>query len=44
MDHSSNYWALFFEMNERFYTELPEKGFEFPFPQMDVHIQNQAQS
>lgn len=42
--HSSNYWALFFEMNERFYTELPEKGFEFPFPQMDVHIQNQAQS
>lgn len=41
--HSSNYWALFFEMNERFYTELPEKGFEFPFPQMDVHIQNPAQ-
>lgn len=42
--HSSNYWALFFEMNERFYTELPEKGFEFPFPQMDVHIQNPARS
>lgn len=38
--HSSNYWNLFFEMNERFYKELPEKGFEFPFPQLDVHLQN----
>ena len=36
--HSSNYWDLFFEMNRRFYTELPAKGFEFPFPQMDVHL------
>ena len=25
-------------MNERFYKELPEQGFEFPFPQMDVHL------
>lgn len=36
--HTSNYWNLYFEMNERFYQELPGKGFEFPFPQMDVHI------
>lgn len=36
--HSSNYWPLFFDMNERFYRELPEAGFEFPFPQMDVHV------
>ena len=36
--HSSNYWPLFFEMNERFYKELPEKGFSFPFPQLDVHL------
>lgn len=36
--HASNYWPLYFEMNERFYKELPEKGFEFPFPQMDLHI------
>lgn len=35
---ASNYWPLFFEMNERFYKELPERGFSFPFPQMDVHI------
>lgn len=36
--HSDNFWPLYFEMNERFYKELPEQGFEFPFPQMDVHL------
>lgn len=36
--HQSNYWDLFFTMNERFYKELPENGFEFPFPQLDVHL------
>jgi small conductance mechanosensitive channel len=35
---SSDYWGLYFDMNRRFYTELPQKGFAFPFPQMDVHI------
>lgn len=35
---SPNYWGVYFEMNKRFYTELPKHGFEFPFPQMDVHI------
>jgi len=39
--HSSNYWPLFFEMNERFFTELPQHGFSFPFPQLDVHIDRQ---
>ncbi len=37
--HTSNYWNLYFEMNERFYSELPEAGFDFPFPQLDVHLQ-----
>ena len=40
--HSSNYWGLYFEMNERFYKELPERGFSFPFPQMDVHISDDS--
>lgn len=35
---SGDYWTLFFRMNERFYNELPEKGFSFPFPQLDVHL------
>ena len=42
--HNSNYWDLYFEMNERFYKELPEHGLEFPFPQLDVHIQDVPQS
>lgn len=36
--HSADYWTVFFKMNQRFYKELPERGFNFPFPQMDVHI------
>ena len=36
--HNSNYWPLFFDMNERFYMELPQNGFGFPFPQLDVHL------
>lgn len=36
--HNTNYWDLYFEMNQRFYQELPQNGFEFPFPQLDVHI------
>lgn len=35
---SVNYWPLYFTMNERFYTELPKYGFDFPFPQLDVHF------
>ena len=35
---NSDYWAVYYEMNERMYKELPAKGINFPFPQMDVHI------
>ena len=35
---SDSYWGVFYDMNERFYKELPEKGFSFPFPQLDVHV------
>lgn len=41
---AKDYWGLYFEMNQRFYTELPEKGFSFPFPQLDVHIADMPQS
>ena len=33
------YWGVFYDLNERFYKELPPKGINFPFPQMDVHLQ-----
>lgn len=37
---SDYYWGLYFDMNERFYNELPKHGLNFPFPQMDVHLKN----
>lgn len=41
---SANYWSLYFDMNARFYTELPKRGFSFPFPQLDVHFDNPGAS
>ncbi len=36
--HSSDYWDLYFDLYDRFYTELPDKDVNFPFPQLDVHL------
>lgn len=36
--HKKDYWSLFFDMNAKLFTELPKRGFSFPFPQMDVHL------
>lgn len=33
-----DYWPVFFEMNERVYTEFDQNGLTIPFPQMDVHV------
>ncbi len=35
---NGDYWGVFFDMNERMYKELPSKGINFPFPQLDVNI------
>ena len=35
---NTDYWPLYFEMNEWMYNELPKHGAHFPFPQLDVHI------
>lgn len=35
------YWDVFFQYNERFYTELPEAGFHFAYPHLDVHVAQQ---
>lgn len=39
---TSEFAAVFSYFNERFYNELPKAGISFPFPQLDVHIQNTA--
>lgn len=35
---NADYWPLYYEMNEKMYKELPSKGINFPYPQMDVHV------
>ncbi|MBQ5690113.1 MAG: mechanosensitive ion channel [Alistipes sp.] len=36
--NNDDYWSLFFDINERLYKELPSKGINFPFPQLDVNV------
>ena len=33
-----DYWDVYYEYTEKFYNELPKHGINFPFPQMDVHL------
>ena len=37
---TDDYWMLYFDINERMYKELPSKGINFPFPQLDVNLKN----
>ncbi|MEZ7506426.1 mechanosensitive ion channel family protein [Flavobacterium sp. Arc2] len=37
---SPNYWGVFFDMNEKVYTKFPDYDLNIPFPQIDVHVQN----
>jgi len=36
--NAADYWAVFFEMNEKVYKTFAKEGLNIPFPQMDVHI------
>lgn len=33
-----DYWDIYFDLNEKVYRIFPERGLNFPFPQMDVHL------
>jgi small conductance mechanosensitive channel len=35
-----DYWGVFYDMNEKVYTRFGDYKLNIPFPQMDVHIQN----
>lgn len=39
---SSDYWPVHFDITERVKLRFDEEGISFPFPQQDVHIQNNA--
>lgn len=36
--NASDYWGVFFAMNENVYKEFNKVGLNIPFPQMDVHL------
>ncbi|PTN04819.1 mechanosensitive ion channel family protein [Mangrovibacterium marinum] len=36
---SSDYWGVFFDMNEKVYKEFDKHGLHIPFPQLDVHLE-----
>ncbi len=36
--NASDYWPVFFDMNEKVYKTFAGKGLNIPFPQMDVHL------
>lgn len=38
--NSEDYWSVCYDMNERIYKELPLKGIQFPYPKLDVIINN----
>jgi small conductance mechanosensitive channel len=37
--NSSDYWSVYFDLNEKIKLAFDENGISIPFPQMDVHIE-----
>lgn len=37
---TEDYWDVYYDYNARFYKELPPRGINFPFPQIDVWFRN----
>ena len=37
---STDYWDVYFDMEKRFYTELPQCGFEFAYPHVTINKEN----
>ncbi len=37
---TEDYWDVLYAINEQIYTQLPQNGINFPFPQLDVHIKH----
>lgn len=37
---AEDYWAIYFDMNEKVYNTFAKEELNIPFPQMDVHVHN----
>jgi len=40
--NSTDYWGVFFAMNENIYNTFNSEGLNIPYPQMDVHLHKNA--
>ncbi len=38
--NGADYWAVFFDMNEKVYKTFSSEGLNIPFPQLDVHMRH----
>lgn len=38
--NTTNYWPVYFAMNEKVYKTFSAEGLNIPFPQMDVHVKS----
>ncbi|MFI3328343.1 MAG: mechanosensitive ion channel family protein [Rikenellaceae bacterium] len=38
---SRDYWVVLYDVYEKIYKRLPERGLRFPFPQLDLHVKEQ---
>ncbi len=38
--NAADYWGVYFAMNENVYNTFNQEGLNIPYPQMDVHLQN----
>jgi len=36
--NASDYWGVYFDMNENVYKTFEKEGLSIPYPQMDVHL------
>jgi small conductance mechanosensitive channel len=36
--NAADYWAVFFDMNDKVYKTFDKEGLNIPYPQMDVHV------
>jgi small conductance mechanosensitive channel len=38
---ASDYWGVYFLMNENIYKTFDKEGLNIPYPQMDIHLHNE---
>lgn len=42
--NTEDYWKVLYAVREEIYRKLPENGIQFPFPQMDIHLDDRRKS